>query len=230
VRFGASAGAMLLLYAFAATAPGLGAVARAEVYDDFDADAIDSGKWTHSSGPTFFSQSNGRLHFPCTYGASDSLVSTRSFPPGFFRLEFHDYTSTNHSPSGRGLGSFVAIVLGAGDEYVRTLRGNVARMGYFEANHIRGGGLLLLYQNAGAASGQLALHFDGSTVRYFFNVGLDPVEGWRQVGPSVTPKWTLAPRLSIRGHAGGSGCTSFSVDNVEFTPAPLPEPLSRALR
>jgi hypothetical protein len=61
---------MLLLYGFAATAPGHGAVARAEVYDDFAADAIDSGKWTHSTGATFFSQSNGRLHFPCTYGGS----------------------------------------------------------------------------------------------------------------------------------------------------------------
>ena len=108
MKLGAIAGAMLLLDGLAAATPGLSAVAHAEVYDDFDADAIDGGKWAHSSGPVFLSQSNGRLNFPCKSGASDSLVSTRSFPPGFFRLEFHDYTSTNHSPSARGLGSFVA--------------------------------------------------------------------------------------------------------------------------
>ncbi len=209
---------IVLLGGLVATALGLCAVARAEIYDDFGANGIDTGKWVRSSDPAFssrrdprlfsgdeavFSQSNGRLHFPCKYGASESLVSTRSFPPGFVRLEFHDYTSTNYAPSGRGLGSYVSIMLGAGDEYVRTLRGNVASTGYFEANHITGGRLVL---------------------------GLDPSDGWQRVGPSVTPQWASSPNLYVRGNAGGSGCTSFSVDNVEFTPAPLPASLLKALR
>jgi hypothetical protein len=200
--------------------------AWAEIYDDFNSKDIDATKWTIRSSPGvapgLFSQSKGRLYFSCNKDVGESLVSTRSFAAGFFKIEVHDFYSTNDVPSGRGMGSFVALGLGPRDTYVRMLRGRVGTGGYFEANYFANKRLQLWYDPTEVTFGQLGLYYDGSAVSFFHNKELDPERGWQRVGPKVTPGWASPPTLFISGYPGPNGCTSFSVDNAEFLPQPLP--------
>jgi hypothetical protein len=208
--------------------------AWAEIYDDFNSKDIDTTKWTIRSSPGvapgLFSQSKGRLYFSCNKDVGESLVSTRSFAAGFFRIEFHDFYSTNDAPSGRGMGSFVALGLGPRDTYVKMLRGRVGTGGYFEANYFANKKLQLWYDPTEVTFGQLGLYYDGSSVSFFYNTGLDPENGWQRVGPKVTPGWISPPTLFISGYPGSSGRTSFSVDNIEYLPSPLPSSLLKILQ
>lgn len=205
---------------------------RAEVYDDFSGESIDATKWkirsSPGSPPGLFAQSKGRLHFSCKRDAGETLLSTTSFAAGFFRIEFCDFYSSNDAPPGRGMGSYVALGLGPRENYVRMLRGRVSTGGYFEANHFTNG-LQLWYEPTMAGSGQLALYYDGATVSFFYNIRLNPDRGWQRVGPKVTPGWSSSPNLFIGGYPGASGRTTFSVDNVEYLPLPLPPSLLKRL-
>jgi hypothetical protein len=221
IRFVRSAIAACLLAGFG--------MAPAAVYDDFKGDQIDVQKWVSQEGVDLFSQSHGRLHFPCKEQASQRMYSTAPFPPGFFQLEFRDYSSTNVSTASRGLGSYLAIGLAAGEERVRTIRGDVRRGGYFEANHFGTHGLQLWYAEESAESGQLGLYFDGSAVSFHFKAGAAANNAWRKIGPTVRPTWTTLPRLYIAGSSGGSGCTRFSIVAVEHIAVPLPASLLKEL-
>jgi hypothetical protein len=207
--------------------------ARAEVYDDFRGENIDLSRWTiqstQGSPPGLFTQSKGRLHFSCNRDVGESLVSTRSFGAGFFRIEFGEFYSSNDAPSGRGMGSYVALGLGPKDNYVRMLRGRVITGGYFEANYFSNNSLQLWYEKTAAGSGQLALYYDGSMVSFFYNNGLNPDKGWLRVGPRVTPNWNSPPTLFIKGYPGASGRTTFDVHKVEYLPLPLPPSLQKRL-
>jgi hypothetical protein len=198
--------------------------AWAEIYDDFSGKEIDAAKWAIRSSPGgspgLFTQSKGRLYFSCNKDVGESLVSKKGFASGFFRVEFHDFHSTNDAPSGRGWGSFAALGLGPRDTYVRMLRGRVGTGGYFEANYFTNKRLQLWYDPSEVTFGQLGLYFDGSAVSYFYNAGLDPGKGWQRVGPKVTPGWATPPTLFISGYPGPSGRTSFAVDNIEYLPLP----------
>jgi len=211
----------------------VGSPAGADVYDDFSSENIDTTKWnirsTPGGTPGLFTQSKGRLHFFGKRDAGESLLSTKSFPAGFFRIEFYDFYSTNDAPSGRGMGSFVALGLGPRDNYVRMLRGRVGTGGYFEANYFTNNGLKLWYDPTEIAFGQLGLYYDGSTVSFFYNIGLGADKGWQRVGPRVTPGWNFSPQLFISGYPGASGLTKFVVDSVEYTPVPLPLSLLKKL-
>jgi hypothetical protein len=208
-------------------------ITRAEVYDDFNGESIDTTRWmirsTPGVTPGLFSQSKGRLHFSCNKDLGESLVSTTSFTAGFFRIEFYKFYSTNDAPPGRGMGSYIALGLGPRDNYVRMLRGGVSTGGYFEANYFANNRLQLWYEPTAVDSGQLALYYDGSTVSFFYNIGLNPDRGWQRVGPRVTPGWNSSPTLFISGYPGASGRTTFAVDNVEYVPLPLPPSLLRRL-
>lgn len=204
-------------------------MAHAAVYDDFKGDQIDVQKWANQEGVDLFSQSHGRLHFPCKEHASQRMQSTAPFTPGFFQLEFRDYSSTNVSTAARGLGSYLAIGLAAGEERVRMIRGDVRRGGYFEANYFGTYGLQLWYVEENAEAGRLGLYFDGSSVSFHFKAGAASTNAWRKIGPTVSPTWTTLPRLYIAGSSGGSGCTRFSVIAVEHIAAPLPASLLKEL-
>ena len=224
---------ILLFSAFVAVSVLFCSVVSAEVYDNFSGNNIDTSRWTiHSTSgatPGLFTQSKGRLYFSCNKDIGESLVSTKSFTAGFFRIEFSEFYSTNDAPPRRGMGSFVALGLGPKDNYVRMLRGRVITGGYFEANYFASNSLQLWYDPTGAGSGQLALYYDGSTISFFYNNGLNSDKGWQRLGPRVTPAWDSSPQLSISGYPGASGRTTFAVDNVEFLPLPLPPSLQKIL-
>ena len=215
--------------------------AEAYIYDDFSKAGIDTSKWTIYDSAGLFSQpGDGQLYFysegvnPPLRG---SLVSTISFAPGFFSMDFNSFFSSNISPGGQSLGSFAALGLGTRDTgYVRILRGRVVSedWGYFEANYFDGTDLHVWYVFADVTSGQLGLSYDGSMVSFFYNNGLD---GWQTLdtsGPdtkgnilTVTPGWSSPPPLFISGTPGASGVTSFAVDKVEY--AAVPEPSTMLL-
>lgn len=223
----------LLFFVFVAVSTLLYCVAKAEVYDDFRGENIDLSKWTIQSAPGvtpgLFTQSKGRLHFSCNRDVGESLVSTRSFGAGFFRMELSKFYSSNDAQPGRGLGSYVALGLGPRENYVRMLRGRVITGGYFEANYFANNSLQLWYEPTAADAGQLALYHDGSTISFFYNNGLDPDKGWQRVGPRVTPGWNSSPTLFIKGYPGASGRTTFDVHKVEYLPLPLPPSLQKKL-
>jgi hypothetical protein len=141
-------------------------------------------------------------------------------------MEFYEFYSTNDAPPGRG---YVALGLGPRDNYVRMLRGRVNTGGYFEANHFANNRLQLWYEPTTVASGQLALYYDGSTVSFFYNIGLNLDRGWQRVGPRVTLGWNSSPTLFISRYPGASGRTTFTVDNVEYLAEPFPPSLLRRL-
>jgi hypothetical protein len=203
--------------------------AAADVYDDFSSNGIDAGKWTISGTPGLFSQSKGRLHFSCKTDTGATLVSTKLFTAGFFRMEFYDFYSTNDAPPRRNKGSFAALGLGPRNNYVRMLRGRVSTGGYFEANYFENNAFQLSYILTSVKFGQLGLYYDGTRVSCFYNNGLDPDKGWQRVGPRVTPDWNSPPELFIGGYPGESGRTTFSVSTVEHMPVPLPPSLLKRL-
>jgi hypothetical protein len=214
--------------------------AEAYVYDDFNSPGIDTGKWTIFDPQHLFSQpGDGQLYFNSDNTAevspapSGALVSTTSFTAGFFSMDFNHFASSNISPGGQGLGSFAALGLGTKTtKYARILRGRVVSeaWGYFEANYFDGAVLHVWYVFADVASGRLGLNYDGLTVSFFYDNG---VNGWQRLdttGPdtngnivAVTPGWSSPPPLFISGTPGGSGVTSFAVDKVEYTgPSKVP--------
>jgi hypothetical protein len=210
------------------------AVAEAYIYDDFNSVGIDTTKWTISDPLQLFSQpGDGQLYFSSDNNAGVSpapggtLTSTTSFGPGFFSMDFNHFFSSNSSPAGQGLGSFAALGLGTkSTKYVRMLRGRVISEAwdYFEANYFDGALLHVWYVFADVASGRLGLQYDGSTVSFFYD---DGVNGWQRLdtsGPdtqghivAVTPGWSSPPPLFVGGTPGGSGATAFQADKVEYT-------------
>jgi hypothetical protein len=223
-----------LLPVFVVVALSLCNAAEAYIYDDFSSPGIDTGRWTISDPlHLFFQPGDSQLYFnsdntsEVSPAPSGSLVSTTSFKPGFFSMDFNQFVSSNVSPGGQGLGSFAALGLGTkSTKYVRMLRGRVVsgQWGYFEANYFDGALLHVWYVFADASSGRLGLHYDGSAVSFYYNNG---VNGWHRLdtsGPdtqghivAVTPGWSSPPPLFVSGTPGGSGVTSFAVDKVEYT-------------
>lgn len=208
-------------------------------YDDFSGSTIDTAKWTLASqGNALFSQ-NDRLYFSADKGAA-TLMSTNTFGPGFFRMEFYDFQSTNLEPPGSHRGAFAALGLAVGDNFVRIIRcqnGDTSTqppqaLGVFEVNYLVNNVIQVHYVHMNVTEGQLGLYYDGSTVTFYYNTGLDPYNGWQNTGWLTSgvpgqfsgewiPGWTSDPKLFIRGY-DLTYSTSFSVDNVEYRPVPEP--------
>jgi hypothetical protein len=214
--------------------------AEAFIIDDFSGPAIDTAKWKAVSdipGQEYFSQHDGRLYFSATQGA-EKLVSTSAYGPGFFRMEFYDFYSTNLELPGSHKGAFAALGLAVGDNFVRIIRCQngdpitKATYGVFEVNYMIGSEIQVHYVPTTATQGQLGMYYDGSVVRFYYNTGLDPYSGWQNAGWITVgaggpfagewiPGWTSDPKLFIRGY-DLTYSTSFSVDNVEYRPVPEP--------
>jgi hypothetical protein len=206
--------------------------AEAYIYDDFENGVIDSAKWTIASGGTLFAEHDGRLYFDATKDAG-KLVSASTFGPGFFRMEFYDFNSTNLMAPGTHEGAFAALGLAVGDNFVRIIRcqnGDAStgtKYGVFEVNYMIGSDIQVHFVNTNVTQGQLGMYYDGSTVTFFYNTTLDPYSGWQSTGWSGgwsgvwNPGWTTDPKVFIRGY-DMSYRTRFSLDNVEYRPVPIP--------
>ena len=120
--------------------------AGAAVYDDFNQEGIDSSKWTIYGTPGTQGSSLNRGMVGCTLTpgpsattGSEKLISTATFGPHFFSLEFFDFSSTNLQPPGSHQGAFVALGLTDGTHYVRIIRDqngiNGTPVGVFEVNY-----------------------------------------------------------------------------------------------
>jgi hypothetical protein len=212
--------------------------AHCYVIDDFSGNAINIAKWTlahDQAGPDVFSQSGGLLKFSVTAG-SGALQLTQPCSPGFYTMQFFDYSSTNCEEPSSHKGAFVGLGLGPKDNFVRIIRcqngqkgrgGEISFYGVFEANYIdkTKGGIRVFYVRTQVTSGRLGLYYDGSKVSFYFNPSPDADTGWRTVkGPSGdmlrwNPHWTESPSLFIRGF-DPSGTTRCKIDNVEYRPAP----------
>jgi hypothetical protein len=219
--------------------------AKADIYDDFSGLGIDSRRWTTSNPPVLFSQpGDGKLHFgPLTNTertGNEKIVSNGPFGPGFFSMKFCDFTSTNHEAPGSRRGAFAALGLGRANNFVRILRdqngvwnpvkGSCDLIGVFEVNYIENGKIQVHYVETNVTQGQLGLYYDGTKVTFYYNSR----DGWKRTGWKTegqkgewvgewTPNWTSNPKLYIQGY-DLYGRTSFSVDNVEYTPVPNPPP------
>ena len=208
------------------------------IIDDFSENAINTAKWTlinDQAGPDVFSQSRGFLKFSVTAGAG-TLQSTQPCGPGFYTMQFYDYSSTNSEEPGSHKGAFVGLGLGQKDNFVRIIRcqngqrrkGQISYDGVFEANYIDNtkGGIRVFYERTEVSAGRLGLYYDGSKVTFYFNPNPDAETGWRRIkkesGRDVLewePHWTEPPSLFIRGF-DPSGTTGFKVDNLEYRPNP----------
>lgn len=224
-----------LLSVFVAVPLLLCTTAEADIYDDFSGNGINSTNWTTSGTPGLFSQHDGKLYFGPTTG-NEKIVSKDTFEPGFFSMEFYDFSSTNLEPPGSHNGAFAALGLGPENNFVRIIRdqngvGNTP-VGVFEVNYIENGQIQVHYVNTGVTQGQLGLYYDGTQVTFYYNSTLDPDSGWQNAGWKTpgqqgewvgewTPNWASDPRLYVQGY-DLAGTTSFSVDNVEYTPVPEP--------
>jgi hypothetical protein len=220
-----------LLLTFIAVSFLLCTPAEAYIYDDFNSNAIDSTKWTISGNAGLFSQSGGRLHFDATEDAA-SVVSTSTFGAGFFSMEFYDFSSTNLEPPGSHNGAFAALGLGPTNNFVRIIRdqngvGNTP-VGVFEVNYIENGQIQVHYVSTGVTQGQLGLYYDGTKVTFYYNDGTGwQNTGWKTPGQQGewvgewSPNWSSDPKLFVRGY-DLARTTSFSVDNVQYTPVPEP--------
>jgi hypothetical protein len=228
-------------------------IAEADIYDDFSSLGIDSRRWTTSNPPVLFSQpGDGKLHFgPLTNAettGTEKIVSNGTFGPGFFSMKFCDFTSTNHEASRSRRGAFAALGLGMlegvepAKNFVRIMRdqngvrkifgkGAWDPIGVFEVNlrERESSKILVRYVYTDVTQGQLGLYYDGTNVTFYYNSGNGWKRTWKIEGESGewggkwNPHWTSDPKLFIWGY-GLYGRTSFSVDNVEYTPGPNPLP------
>lgn len=193
-----------------ATCPG----ARTTAVDEFSAPTIDATKWRIDDPAGLLSLHDGRLVYTGTVARQAMLTARQGSGAGFFVLKFRDFHTSNNSPAAVHAGSFGALGLGVGDNFVRVMRGAVVRGGYFEANHFVDGTVQVWHVGATAGEGMLGLLYDGSAVTSFYNTGSDPGQGWTQVGPVISPGWRTAPKLFVSGYPGGSGTTRFAVDSI----------------
>ena len=145
---------MVLLSVFLTVSLGFSAAAEARVYDAFAGPGIDAGKWMVSDPLTFFSRpGDGQLHF-----GSDNTARISPAPGGIltstasFGSGFFSMDFNHFSPSNISPG-------GQG-------------LGSFAA---------LWYVFADATAGRLGLQYDGSSVSFFYD---DGVNGWKKLDTS----------------------------------------------
>jgi hypothetical protein len=216
--------------------------AGAAVYDDFNQTGTDGGKWTVSyQGSPYtglFTQpgsatGDGRLHFDPVVGVAATgtgkLISKVPFGPGFFSLEFYNFSSTNLQPPGSHEGAFIGIGLTDGTNWVRVIRDqngdtNGHPLGVFEVNYNIGNDIQVHYVDTAVSQGKLGLKYDGTKVTFYYDDG----SGWRSTGWKTSgqpgewggewmPGWRSRPKVYIQGY-DLFGKTSVRLDNLVFTP------------
>lgn len=231
-----------------ALAPGCGSTTHdpvvrvAHVLDAFEGTAIDTTRWTvvnSQPGPGPFTVSDGRLHFAYNAGGG-GIWSTETATPGFYSARFFDFTSSNCETPGSHKGAFGGLGLGPKENFVQVMRdqngtlasdGSCRRTSVFEVLYVDpsvgGDGIRSIWSGTPptVTSGRLGLFFDGTFVTFYFSPDPYSDTSWQTMkvpGGGVlqwAPGWTAAPAVFVRGW-DPAGTTSFSVDDVAYTPDP----------
>ena len=223
----------------------------AYTYDDFSSTGINAANWTVSksnpSDPDYFTPSNGLLNFQVTAGNA-AVVAAKQLPgPGFYSIQFYDFSSTNFEEPNSHRGAFLGLGLGTRNNFVRIIRCQnghkdsttnvITYYGVFEANYIQGksstsDGVQVYVHTTNVNSGQLGLYYDGVKVTFYYNSDPSADTGWKTIrtdngdsgtvlqwNPHQELYWSDPPSLYISG-SDISGTTSFKVDNVRYRPTP----------
>jgi hypothetical protein len=200
--------------------------AQAYIYDDFTNPGIDASLWV-DRGPNYglFSQpGDGYLYFSDSIGAQyDRLRSFNQVDGAFFvAIKFSNFYAINNQGPNQGAGSAVLLRLG-GNNYVDMMEfKNKSGLG-FQANSLIDGTLTVVnYVHTNVTSGWLGIGYNGiigagGEVTFWYDFGA----GWMLLG-TCAPKFTEAPYFSIMGYNKYGTVTSFKVDQVQISPAPLP--------
>jgi hypothetical protein len=202
--------------------------AEALLYDGFNNGIIDSSTWNISGMPGLFSEHDGRLYFEsATFLRTERLDSTVSVTgPVRFGMEFYTFSSTNSSPAGQGLSSTVSLVLGPSTNYVSIAMGSNISGRFFQFNRrVNDSNVESWVLSTDILTGKLGLYYDGSSVYAAYSDAVGQNAPWYNIGGAINPGWTEPVNFAIVGRNGGSGVTSFQVDNMGYSSVPVPPSL-----
>jgi hypothetical protein len=203
-----------------------------DVYDDFNGSTINSSLWVSGGMSGLFSQAgNGDLHFLDTIGGLGYYQNLRSTSrqdmPFFVSMEFSDFQATNSYPAPfAGSGPILWIGYTANSlriyEYIDTA-GTPSR-GFYAIQRFQNGDVVSKVHlgdavATGADRGRLGIGYDGSIASLWYAEGLGG--GW-QLFTTVAPDFTNDPYFAIQGYNEYGTYLSFQVEQVQFTPVPLP--------
>jgi hypothetical protein len=193
----------------------------AALYDDFSGGTtIDTTKWTSVLASGLFSQHDGRLYVSASSTNTRQGLHSVPFTGNFTAtMEFYNFSTASNL-------SWVFLGLGPKENQVNIMRGRDGfGQDYFLAgriNTVSGQVFEGWFGNTPVSTdGQLRLSYENGAVSTYYNKTLDQDTGWILLG-SFTPGWsaTYEPAFMVGGKNGGTGTTSFQVDNVTATPLP----------
>jgi hypothetical protein len=209
--------------------------AQAYVYDDFTNIGINPNLWVDLGPNTgLFSQpGDGYLYFNDSIGGQEDLL--RSYNPVsgayFVSMQFSNFQATNTQPTGQGLGSGIAFILGYWDETTATtayltLVKSANFQGFQAAYYHDGARTFLKYIPLNVNSGWLGIRYNGilgagGKVDFLYDSGA----GWKLLD-SYAPNFPQTPWFSIQGFDNYGQSLSFRVNQVQiFRPSPAPNML-----
>jgi hypothetical protein len=193
--------------------------AGAQIYDDFNDGVISSSKWALATGSGLFTEHDGKLYFDGSSPDSQRLSAAPLFSDNVrLGMEFYDFSSTNNSVSGVLQSSALQLTLGRSTNHVSVMIGSNMMGDFLEFNHfVDGSRVDHISFLTNITTGKLGLYYDGSLVyaAYSDQVGQDAP--WYTFNYSINPGWTTPVGFSVSGVTGGSGMTSFQIDNIGYS-------------
>ncbi len=209
------------------------------VYDDFN--TTPDSKWTSQGATGLFTFGGGTLNFSASASTNEQfLYASYLGNPVQFRnitgasIQFSNYSSTNTYAAGHGASSYVGFEVSENvQNFIYIIRGHNGGTGgggsadlfevYYMKNNVFSSGSYV-YVSPDPVSGMLGFVVSSSGIQAEYNLGTDPSTGWQNLGAPLQLASYQWLGIDIRGNAGLSGSTSFSLDNaaVTFTQTPIP--------
>lgn len=200
--------------------------AQAYVYDDFTSPGINTSLWVDRGPNTglFSEPGDSYLYFNDSSGGQyDRLRSYSPVSGAFFvSMQYSDFQSINTHPAGQGLSSYMALVLGDGNNVMYMMEGKNISGLFLQAVSVIGGTRIPLtyYDSNNINSGWLGIGYNGilgsgGEVTFWYGTGAL----WFQID-ACSPNFSQAPYFSIAGSDTYGSSLSFQVDQVQVVPLP----------